>query len=96
MVVWYAKDAEKWANNDLPYLINFVEKTLNIMPDKKKYTTVAQRVDKEICGKVKDALIGQETIGGFYDRAATNELKRLDTVKQNVILQRYGQEKETK
>lgn len=62
---------------------------------KKKYTTVAQRVDKEICDKVKLNLVGQETIGGFYDRAASNELERIQE-KENVILQRYGKEKETK
>jgi hypothetical protein len=43
---------------------------------KKKYTTVAQRVDKTICDKVKEALVGQETIGGFYDRAAQEKLDR--------------------
>lgn len=62
---------------------------------KKKYTTVSQRVDKDICDKVKGALVGQETIGGFYDRAAEEKLKR-DTEQDNVVLQRYGSKIEKK
>ncbi len=46
------------------------------MVSKKKYTTVAQRVDKEICDEVRKKLVGQETIGGFYDRAAKEKLQR--------------------
>lgn len=68
---------------------------LHMAIPKKKYTTVTQRVDLAICEKVKENLVGQETIGGFYDRAATNELKRIQE-KENVILQRYGKEKEKK
>lgn len=62
---------------------------------KKKYTTVAQRVDLTICDKVKKVLVGQETIGGFYDRAAEEKLERMQE-KENVILQGYGKQKETK
>lgn len=46
------------------------------MTDKKKYTTVSQRVDKEICDQVKEHITGQETVGGFYDRAASEKLER--------------------
>lgn len=43
---------------------------------KKKYITVSQRVDKQICEEVKKILVGQETIGGFYDKAAREKLDR--------------------
>lgn len=49
------------------------------MKQKKKYVTVSQRVDKDICNKVKLSLVGQETIGGFYDRAAQEKLDREGT-----------------
>lgn len=49
---------------------------LHMAIPKKKYTTVSQRVDKEICEKAKETLVGQETIGGFYDKAAKEKLER--------------------
>lgn len=44
--------------------------------EKKKYTTTPVRVDKAIKKKVEEHIIGQESIGGFYDRAAEEKLER--------------------
>lgn len=44
--------------------------------EKKRYTTVPVRVDKKIKKKVEDHIIGQESIGGFYDRAAEEKIER--------------------
>ena len=61
---------------------------------KKKYTTVSQRVDMDICELVKKNLVGQETIGGFYDKAALEKLQREGV--PTLAAQEWPVKKETK
>jgi hypothetical protein len=46
------------------------------MKQKKRYTSESVRVDKDIACQVREHLIGKESIGGFYDRAASEKLER--------------------
>ena len=76
------------------YLFIYVVNLLPMAIPKKKYTTVAQRVDKDICELVKENLVGQETIGGFYDKAALEKLQRESI--PTLAAQEWPVKKETK